>query len=154
MNAPDDSGWGWWAGSNEDLFDVGPCETRDEAISEAIGSCTYNEFQNDDGRWMVEVFLCEARNEPLRLADWIDADDLLERAEDNLWDRDRVSGEFEEGPWFVATLEQAADLADRVKRACDEWQAAHGLTFNTGTFSHVRNQEELVLEHPEPEAAV
>ena len=42
---------------------------------------------------------------------------------------------------WVATAEQKADLEARLKRACDEWQAAHGLVFKTYMFTASRKDE-------------
>ena len=54
------------------------------------------------------------------------------------------------GPWFLTTPAQANDLETRIKKACDEWQAAHGLVFTTAPFSHTRNDEYVAL-NPEDE---
>ena len=140
--------WQWWAGTDEEWMTVGPCDTRDQVIAEA----TNDRLGEDliDEKWMLGFHIVEARQDPLRLADWIGADRLLEYAEDNIADSDRVAAEYDEGPWFKATGEQEADLVKRVKAACDEWQAAHGLNFKSFTFSHTRNDEDVVVPHPDP----
>lgn len=125
----------------------GPCATRDEAIEDArLDAC--GEFQDEDGTWKVGVHVVEARQDPLRLADWIDVERMLECAEDQLAESDRVSYEHDDGPWFEATKEQEADIVKRIERACDEWQAAHGLVFTCRTFSASRNHESVVVPHP------
>jgi hypothetical protein len=150
----DNKGWVWWAGDSDEWLSSGPHATREEAIAEATGECI-GEFQDekDDSKWKLGFHIVEARQDPLRLADWIRADTLLERADEDISDSDRISSEHEEGPWFEATPEQEADLAARVKAACDEWQAAHGLTFKTQTFSATRNREYVVVDHPANEEA-
>lgn len=141
-------GWAWWSGHDEEWMNCGPCDTREEAIEEARQDAC-GEFQDEaDGKWKVSVYVVEARQDPLRLADWIETDRLLERAEESLYDSDRVSGEHDDGPWFECTKEQEADLAARIKRACDEWQEAHGLVFTSQTFSASRNHDHVVVPHP------
>lgn len=142
-----ESPWQWWAGSNEEWCTVGPEDSRD-AIIQAATNDSLGEFENDKGGWSLGFHIVEARQDPLRLADWIDSDTILERAEDNVADSDRVSTEFEDGPWFECTPEQEKDLEERIKRACDEWQTAHALLFSCSTFSHTRNQEHVVIELP------
>lgn len=132
---------GWWHSRYEDSVCSGPFATRDEAISAAVADGGY--ASEEDGREVHRFWICEARNEPLRLADWISADTLLERADESVIESDRACSEFDDGLFFEATPEQDADLAKRIKAACDEWQAAHGLTFTCNTFSHVWNQEQV-----------
>jgi len=74
---------------------------------------------------------------------------MLETAEDNIADSDRVNYEYgDEGPFFGCTPEQERDLEERIKRACDEWQEEHGLVFKSNTFSASRNREYVVVAHP------
>ncbi len=141
------SPWQWWAGKDEEVFTVGPEDTREAIIQAAIDDCL-GECQDDDGTWKLSFHIVEARQDPLRLADWIEADELLERAEDGVADSDRTSSENDDGPWFECSPEQEKDLQERIKRACDEWQAAHGLVFTCITFSHTRNSEHVFIDHP------
>lgn len=144
MSAEHDAGWRWWGGYQEEWCVYGPYLTRNEVIVEAQEDAL-GEFQAEDGTWKIGVFICEARQDPLRLADWINIEDMLERAEAILCDSHRVGSEGDEGPFFDATPEQEIDLTERIKRACDEWQAAHGLVFTCKTFSASRNREHVVV---------
>ena len=144
---PDD-GWKWWAGDSGEWYTSGPHDTRDEAISCATGECR-GEFQDgeDGNKWKLGFHVVEARQDPLRLADWIRADSLLEIADEEVGEHDRA-GEYVGGAWFNTTPEQDADLVARIKRACDEWQAAHNLVFSARTFSNSRADEFVVVDHP------
>lgn len=146
--SPTSGHWGWWAGSNEEYCTIGPCGSREEVIA-AARSEAMGEFQDNAGAWKLSFFICEAEQRPLRLADWIEVDRLLERADEDLSDSDRVGAECDDGPWFEATKEQEADLAARIASACDQWQAAHKLVFTCRTFSASRNHEHVVCPHPE-----
>lgn len=143
-----DDGWKWWAGTNDEIMTYGPHDTRDDAIREAQED-RMGEFQDECGTWKIGCHVVEARQDSLRLADWIDADRLLERAEESLADSDRISCDGDDGPWFACTPEQEKDLSDRIARACDDWQAGHGLKFSCMTFSAMRNAEYVVVPYPE-----
>lgn len=142
--------WGWWAGSSEEYCTIGPCETRDEVIANATSE-VLGEFEDDNGVWKLGFHICEAEQRPLRLAEYIEADRLLERAEEVLSDSCRVGCEGDDGPWFDATSEQEVDLRRRVEAACDAWQKAHGLVFTCKTFSASRNHEHVIVPHPLPD---
>lgn len=150
---PTTGAWQWWAGSSEEWCTVGPEGTR-EAIIQAATNDSLGEFEHEGGGWNLSFHIVEARQDPLRLADWIGADQLIERANDDMSDSDRVSSEYDDGPWFECTPEQEKDLEMRIKRACDEWQAAHGLRFSCSTFSHTRNSENIIVELPDDRAPV
>lgn len=138
--------WQWFAGAScEEYMTIGPCETREQVIAEAIqdGFGEYLDETVNPPKWMNRFHICEARNDPLRLADWIGTELLLERAEESISDSDRASCEYDDGPYFEVTPEQESDLTRRIAQACDEWQAAHGLVFTCNTFSAVRNDEDI-----------
>ena len=144
-----ESRWQWWAGADEEWCTVGPEDSR-EAIIQAATNDSLGEFQDEEGRWKLGFHIVEARQDPLRMADWIEADDLLNRAEDGVADSDRVTSEYDDGPYFECTPAQNKDLRERIERACDEWQAAHGLVFPCRTFSHTRKNEHVFVDHPSP----
>jgi hypothetical protein len=139
--------WGWWAGYNEEYCTIGPCGSREEVIAAATAEAM-GEFQTADGDWKLGFWICEAEQRPLRLADWIEVDRLLERAEEVLSDSDRVGCEGDDGPWFEVTVAQEADLHKRIAATCDEWQAAHGLVFTCKAFSASRHHTHVVCAHP------
>jgi len=140
------SGWQWWAGANEEWFTIGPCDTKEQAIDEALndGIGEWLDETQDPPAWMQSFFVVEARQYPLKLSDWINADLILDLANENLVGSDRVSSENDDGPWFEVTPEQQADLVNRLKSVCDEWQSSHGLVFHSSTFSHQRNSETII----------
>ncbi|ASV86493.1 hypothetical protein CES85_1036 [Ochrobactrum quorumnocens] len=140
--------WQWWGGRDEEWFTIGPCESKEEVIQLAIDE-RVGEFFSDDGKWYVAVHVIEAQQEPVKLSDYIlDADRLLQSAEESLAESDRASAEYDEGPYFDATGDQISDLDKRTRLACDEWQHSHGLKFVPSTFSASRNREHVVAEIP------
>ncbi len=123
-----DDGWGWWSGYDGENYN-GPFASRVEAVASLSGEAGY---------------IVEARQDPVDLASYVDAEDLLERAEDVAYDLSNENGD----PIFEAKPEQIADLGKRLKAACDAWQVAHGLTFTPYRFTASRNEERI-----EPETA-
>jgi hypothetical protein len=96
-----------------------------------------------DNSEFAHIFqVAEATNPPIMLRDWIGADNALERADESIYDNDRVSSEYDD-TIFDVTPEQDADLQLRIKKACDEWQETHGLKFKTSTFEKMRSHEEI-----------
>lgn len=141
--------WQWWAGESEDsMMRIGPCATRDQVISEAVqgGLGEWLDDSQDPPRRWNKFTILEAKQDPLRMADWIDADTLLDRADEAVLDSDRACREYDDGPFFDVTTEQEADLRCRLQRACDEWQIVHGLKFSANTFSASRNHEEICTD--------
>ena len=125
--------WGWWYGRNEESPMAGPFATRQDAINEAVGDGSY--VETEDQQDVHRFYVLHAEQAPVRLADWIPADTILEHAEEAISESDRVCYEYDDGPWFSVTADQDADLQQRLKAACDEWQTAHGLVFRVNTFS-------------------
>lgn len=105
--------------------------TREEAI-------TAGRDDFDDGD---SFYIARATNPPLRLADWIDAEETLGAAQDRLSDSDRVTYEFDDDAVFTAMPDQRADLTARLKQACDDWQTAHGIVFTVRTFQSMESPE-------------
>lgn len=120
--------WFWWSGFDEESYD-GPFETREAAIANLNGEFGY---------------VCEARQDPLKFSDWLDMESIFDRAEDAMADNNLTNEDG--GPIFEVSDGQVKDLADRLKRACDEWQAAHGLVFLPWAFTEVRNKEQIEEE--------
>lgn len=147
--APADDGWRWWGGATEEWSTIGPFRTRAEVIAQAVAEAAEAD-DGGEGSRTATIHLCEAKQDPLRLADWVAAEETLDRADEALVTSDRISSENDDGPWFEAMPEQAQDLRRRIEQACDEWQAAHGLVFTCATFSDSRNHETLVVSIPSP----
>jgi hypothetical protein len=139
-------GWSWWSGFDEEHFSFGPFSSRDEAIAEAQSDAC-GEFQDKNGTWKVGIWLVEARKDPLRLAEYINVERMLECADEAVGESDRAS-EDDDPPYFDITPQQEADLTECIKRVCDAWQTEHKIWPDTYTFSAMRNHEYIVVAHP------
>lgn len=133
-------GWKWfYAGHDEAENWQGPYDTREAAIKAGL-----SDLDEHDVIWVAE-----ASNPKVMLADWIDADELIERASEAIMDSDRVSSEHDEDV-FSVTPEQGADLAARIRQSCHDWQSAHGLIFTVHTFADMRSPEAVQRPDPAP----
>lgn len=129
---PSDDGWRWYAGGAEDAeFWEGPFTTRDKAI--AAGLLVYRNGMH----------VAEGRNPPVRIADYAPIDRFREICGEELLNSDRVSYEFDDESVFDCTPEQEKDLQERLRRACDDWQQAHGLVFTVRTIAEMRGGEDV-----------
>lgn len=129
-NITPDSPW-WWGRDDERFF--GPFDTR-EAAEEAARD------DADDG-----FYICQAeKRERLRLSEFIDADRLIEMANEGAWE---AFGDPEgDSELFDATKDQIADLGKRLKTAADEWQTAHGIVVSPFQFSISTNPEWVAIQ--------
>ena len=135
-------GYKWFYAGHEEAENwQGPYETRDAAIKAGL-----SDFDDHDAIWVTQ-----ATNPPVRLADWIGADELIDRASEAIMDSDRVSCEHDEGV-FSVNAALAGDLAARIRQACDAWQAAHNLTFHVHTFDDMASPEAVTRPDPAPNA--
>lgn len=133
-------GWFWFASSDGEAFQIGPCATRDEALK----SAAIDEIGVETPEGYIVFHITQATNPPLKIADWLRLETLIEGAGENLAESDRVASDFDDGDAFAVTSEQDKDLQERIRKACDEWQEAHGLTFRVHTFAAMRNNETIV----------
>ena len=67
--------------------------------------------------------------------------EILEYAEDSIFDNDRASYEYDGDGIFNVTLAQEKDLTARIKKACDEWQSDNGISFSCSTFYYMSAPE-------------
>lgn len=131
----DDGKWVWWVGGDEERY-TDECDTREEAVRIAI--------EDYEGAYIIEA----QKPEPLKMSDFIGANDLTERASDAAYDE---HADPDGDPIFEVTPEQEASLRDAVKYAVDMWQAGHGLVFVSFKFSAQRNGE--YIEAPDTETS-
>lgn len=126
--------WKWWAGSNEEHFTIGPCDTREEALAEAEG----------EGWWVIH--LTEAKQDPIDFSEMIDGRDIFER-----WLEDDEQLYTEDGDCCVSVSDGLlADLDEMLKMAVRHWQAKHGINQMRYYFSAQRNGE-TIHEDNDPE---
>lgn len=117
----------WWAGTNDESYEHGPLDTREEAIEALDGYGGY---------------ICQAEIKPLRLSKWVRLDQLLEMGDDEFFDSDRCGEADEESP-FQVSPKLEADLISRIEATIDQWQEEHELKFVPRTFSNQTDPERI-----------
>jgi hypothetical protein len=125
----------WWHSNDQERWQ-GPCETREEAVEEAV-------------EW-GHRFICEANQPIVRARDLFDVTRITE-------DFDNCQGydlSDPDGDGLFARVKDAqwADLTARIHAAADEWQKVHGIVISAWSFEDTRNEETIAL--PDDELAV
>lgn len=127
----------WYASSDAERYIIGPCDTRDHAISEAT-AMELGWREDIDGTKMV-FHVMEANKPDLNLADHFDAAEWFEMLENgpvyDLGDPD--------GDGILSIISKAAgdDLEARVREVIRQWQTDHKLDFHVWAFGATRNGE-------------
>lgn len=132
---------GWWAGRNEEILAVGPCDTKEQAIAEAIGSMAYRE--NDDGTNTIYVGMFVKQR--INLAKYFDAESFLEKASEKM-DEDGDGGDEygDNNPCLEISEQATADLECVVREAIWKWQRDHGLHLRSWWMTSVKVDPEFV----------
>nr|WP_278520119.1 hypothetical protein [Brucella anthropi] len=125
--------WKWYAGSNDEHYAIGPCDTRSDAIEEARDS-----FGDDVGIHVIEAVKSE-----VYLRDYISASTVIEEAEESAYD---MRNPDSDDNIFDVSGEEIKDLAAMLKAACDAWQVKHNLHFVPWCFTSTRNAEFIAPE--------
>lgn len=131
--------WKWYASADGEVFTVGPCDSREQAIEEA----KENELgYREDGVATVSFDIVEAFKAPIDLADMIDLQDIIERFEDC---NDLILDEDGESCLSGLTTEQGEELSARLKQAARDWQAERGIVITPWRFTKTRNDETITI---------
>jgi hypothetical protein len=120
--------WQWWAGSDDERYTIGPCDSREQAFQEG------QDHYSGEGFHIVEA----VQASDLRLALQFNASDFLENVEDRVYD-DYTGPDGE--PVFVMSKAQVARLQSVVRSAIEAWQCEENLTFKGWKFQRQRNEE-------------
>lgn len=123
--------WGWYAGSNSEWYEIGPYETRDQAIDQARAH-----FGAD-----FAFHLVEAQTGAIRF----DADQVIERFLENEAG-DLFDADHQEADRAGAGIEcEAADL--ELQRLLDDWLDRWRHTFaRPNIFAATRNEEVIAAQ--------
>jgi hypothetical protein len=132
----EDAGWYWHASSDEERYTIGPCDSREEVIEEAIES----ECGLSPDMKMYSFVITEARQDLVDLARYIDVDDMVDR-----WLDGSLSdiGDPDDGAAIIDHIktDQWGALQDQLQKAAREWQAEQKITIKPWIFTDQRNSE-------------
>lgn len=99
----------WYSSNDEECWQGGPYDTREEAEAEAKAS--------------EHRLICEASKSPIRISRLFDQATFIEQAEESLYDMANEDGD----PILDFKPEVNLDLQARVRATIDDWQVAHQL---------------------------
>lgn len=135
--------WKWYASSDEEIYTVGPCDSRQEVVDAA----TSDELGYDHESQTMVFHIMEAKKDPLDLARYVSTDRLLEEINERIYEDDYGS-EIDD---YLASLtkEQEADFDRCIREAIREWQQRNGIVVKTWTFFHTRNREAISVAAPD-----
>lgn len=139
--------WNWWASyDGGEHMQIGPCDTRDQAIDE-LKQDGGGAWLDEDGAWRVHGVVMECRENNVDLARFFDVGRWLEEAGEDMDDTECGSDEYGEcHPLEEITKEQQADLEVSVRTAIRAWQKRHGLKLRSYWFVETRNREDIAIE--------
>ncbi|WP_026790372.1 hypothetical protein [Pleomorphomonas oryzae] len=128
----------WYAGCDEELLPIGPCDSREQVIQEAIASEVFKE--NDDGSRIV--LIGKYANIRVNLADYFDAEEFLERASEAMDNNDEGGDEYgDRHPCHEIDDDATADLQKVVRETIWKWQRDHGLHLKSWALRLVEGDE-------------
>lgn len=125
----------WYSSNDEEFWDGGPYDTREEA----------EHWAKENGHRLI----MQATKCPIRVSGHFDQGRFIEDAEESLYDRCGEDG----GPILDFTPDVNSDLHARVRAAIDEWQVAHQLSPLAWRFDNSGEVEIALWAKDSPEGA-
>lgn len=152
--------WKWYAGTDDERFDIGPCDTRDQVIAEALAqrigevSEEVSEDVTDPETGVLTNRLYRHRfyvleavpHGPVELDGYFDAANWFDELENGpLADL----GDSDGNPMLAdITKAQGADLTDRIQAVIRQWQVDHNITISAWAFAQSAKAEFVDLPAP------
>lgn len=133
--------WHWWASRDGEVYTVGPCATREEAIQEAKNN-EVGHFDDYDNPTTLTFVLLEAYKLPVDLAGMVDIEYMIERFEDC---NDELLNEDGESPLADVPSEKWRELEIMLKATVKGWQEARNVKPVTWRFTKTRNEETVTV---------
>lgn len=129
--------WKWYASADEESYTVGPCDSREQVIAQAIS----DEIGISRDFKSSRFHIMEARQDPIDFAEFVNEESLfeemVERAEeDHLHpdgDGDAIRGGF--------TDSHVQALGNAVRAAVRQWQIDQKINVTPTNFNDTRNGE-------------
>lgn len=142
---------GWFASDNEEIYQIGPCDSKEQVIEEAKSN-EEGMVQDDDGKWKLAFTVIRAEKRGLKISKFIDADEILDRfAECSSEDYGHPDGDW--NPLENVTRGMKNDLTQMMQATVDQWQQKHGILIDPWIFTKVHESEDVVLDLEEEDAA-
>jgi hypothetical protein len=148
MKMSQEAEWKWWASSNEEDYTVGPCDSKQQAIAEAVSNELGYNFSRKD-KHVMTFHVVEARKAEGRLSEMFDGYDWLLDLDEN-----KLADEYNEwndsGPCEHI---DATTVTAVVRNALREWEDREGVRLKLYRFADCRNGEWVTREFQIEEAS-
>lgn len=147
------SAWKWWASDDEERYTIGPCDTRDEVIKEAIDSelGAWGTGNHDDPH-RCTFYITEAKHDPIDLSKHLNLDLMIDHMCESL-DEEHGDPDGYTQPSEQLKPEDMADLKISIESAVKRWQERRCIKINPFMFSDCRNREQIEHVYPQEQAA-
>ncbi|MFN3833761.1 MAG: hypothetical protein ACK4SQ_16165 [Allorhizobium sp.] len=136
----------WYASADAEIYKIR--EDSREAVISAAKADRLGQSFDDDGNPCLRFYICEASKYDLRIADYAipsDKDELFENIEEDASQWDFGNPDGGSGDIFACSDKARADLLDRLKATCEQWQVDHKLSWESWAFAISRNEETIVV---------
>jgi hypothetical protein len=136
----------WYASADAEVYKIK--EDSREAVILAAKAERMGESYDESGNPCLRFYICEASKYDLRIADYAirsDKDELFEDIEENASQWDFGNPDGGSGDIFACSDKARADLVERLKAACEQWQVDHKLSWESWAFAISRNEETIVI---------
>jgi hypothetical protein len=133
--------WAWYASRDGgERYDIGPCDSRQSAIDEAIE----NEYGIHDDLKACSFTIIEAKQKPIRIASLLDMVAITENWEERCA-HDLIDPESGESLFDGVKKPQWDELEAELEKVADAWQVRHKIVITPWAFTSSRNKEEVTV---------
>lgn len=144
----------WWASRGEERLGSGPCDTKEEAISEALSAGDFMEIDPDDKHpeWRASMWVGEYQSKHVDLSIYFDAQSFIDNSYEAIDENGEGSNEDSENhPLEELTKEDIEALQIAVRSAIWEWQHTRKIPLKSFWVEAVSGHEPITVPHPENE---
>lgn len=147
--------WGWWAGQSDEWFEVGPCDTRADAIIEAAADEIGRYQRPGESAARLHLHVARAQVQHINLAQWFGPDDIkfwLERAGERM-DENGAGADFDGNHHPLAEIsnQDVADLLASIRSAIWHWQERKGYPLRSAWLINMTEVETIDIPLPDAE---
>lgn len=142
---------GWYAGRDEEIMNVGPFDTRQDAIEEALAEGYFQEVEPEgEHGWRAQICVMQGSARHINLSNWFDAQDWLYVVQDRMDDQNGGDESGENHPLEELTDEDIQALEASVRSAIWHWQHRRQIKLKAW-YLNCKFDEFVSVPHPSGE---